>query len=68
MDRYKFKIDCPHCGFNQMILTDETMYPMNENSLLITCDPEEGGCEEEFAIKWKLTPVYKTFKLFAADD
>lgn len=67
MTSYKFKVKCPHCEFEQFILTQETLYPMNENVQLVTCDPEEGGCEEEFAVKWLLKPVYKTYKLVPAD-
>jgi len=67
MTQYKFFTKCPHCGFTQNFLTEETLYPMNENVQLVTCDLDEGGCEEEYVVKWKLTPAYKTYKLTPAD-
>jgi hypothetical protein len=46
-----------------MIVTDLVNQPMSNHAEIISCDPEEGGCELDFAIKWKLSPVYQVFTL-----
>jgi hypothetical protein len=63
MSSYKFSVECPYCHFKQQILTSETDTPMSEHSEIIMCDPEEGGCELDFAIKWQLYPRYQVFTL-----
>lgn len=67
---YRFQIECPHCGFKQFTVSELINIinrPQGEFSEIITCDPDEGGCDQDFAIKWKLSPTYKLYKLVAPD-
>ncbi len=63
MNSYKFEVECPYCHFKQNIVTDNVNNPMSNHAEIISCDPEDGGCELDFAIKWRLSPVYQVFTL-----
>ena len=63
MNSYKFEVQCPYCEFKQIIVTSMVNNPMSKHSEIIECDPEEGGCEMEFAIRWQLYPRYESFTL-----
>lgn len=63
MNSYKFEVECPYCHFKQYIVTSLVNTPMAEHAEIICCDPEDGGCEMDFAIKWKLSPVYQVYTL-----
>jgi len=63
MNSYKFEVKCPYCESEQNFVTNVVDYPMIEHSEIIKCDPEQGGCELDFAIKWQLYPRYKVFTL-----
>lgn len=57
-------VKCPHCGLEQPVKMEITSTILNR--FFVTCDLEEGGCDETFALEvnlkthltiWKLEPA-----------
>ena len=44
------KMQCPHCGFNNKINIEINERQSRNESKIITCDSDEGGCDTDFAL------------------
>ena len=50
------KVQCPYCK-------EEKSVDIDTGLNLVDCYPEDGGCDQTFVIKLKLTPIVETFSL-----
>jgi glutaredoxin len=55
----KVLFDCPYCGAAQETMTDDN----HTRTKLVTCDIDNGGCDEIFAITVRWVPVVYMAKL-----
>ena len=55
------RVTCPYCGTEQSTLID--IAGEKENRGFVTCDWEEQGCEQVFAVEINLKPQVTVWKL-----
>ena len=44
------KVMCPYCNFVNYVYHDFAKDGMNPSRHIVSCDPEEGGCDQHFEV------------------
>lgn len=60
MSKQHVTATCPYCGHDQRVLQDELGCPRLQ---LVICCVEDGGCDEEYAIKFSVVVTGQVFKI-----
>lgn len=57
---------CPECGLENKVILN---YSINEyDPQIVTCDSDNGGCENYFAVRVKLLPEVTVFRVIDVDE